>query len=108
MMKTFTLILLAAITCPESLLSLEKPHHQLGWLGFLNLPERQLKTSRVVEVKRPKLWKQWDAKVVEKLDWLPHSEVNAPVISKGYVITFSDKKPESRLKSRRSKRVKSF
>lgn len=107
-MNKFSFILLILMASPLSLVALEKPHHQLGWLGFLHLPEKQLKTSRVVDVKKPKLWKQWDANVVQGLDWLPQSEGSVPLISKGYIITFPEKKPDATLKTRRNERAKSF
>lgn len=41
----------------------------LGWLGYLNLPEKIQKDGKKVKIQTPELWNSWSDEAGKNLNW---------------------------------------
>lgn len=52
----------------------KRAHHQLAWLGFLNLPARkELGSSKLLPLRDPSFWEAWKSGQ-GALEWLPQGQ----------------------------------
>jgi hypothetical protein len=104
--STFFFSALALLCFSVEAIDLEKPHHQLGWLGYLKLPQSTLKTSRIVTPQSPLLWKEWKSESQDVLSWLPKPKGQSTNPHQNYIIELSkiDDKTKVKTNRRRARR----
>jgi hypothetical protein len=85
----------------QPLMAVEKSHHNLSWIGFLHLPKKEAKPSKVLKAEELKLWKEWSQTEELPLTWLPTVAGFKDLSSNGYVLKFQPLPKEK--KTRRMK-----
>jgi len=99
----YQLFLFLFLFLTSSVYSEEERNVNLSWLGFLNLPKKEVKEDNLVKVKSPKIWEKW-SKRQYKIDWVSKSKKSYQEEIKFYEVLEISPKNKSQKVSRRRKR----
>jgi hypothetical protein len=75
-------------------------HHDLAWLGFLNLPKSKVVPSNLLQLKKPLELKSWAKEENSTLSWLPVAKYDRHGLVAKYYIKFNSSGEEKLLKRR--------